>query len=217
MDDGKDSFGPIRRSRHKAVTERSSRGFSLGHSSNKSPFANLSSFEVTPNVGKNLKAEKVIGTSQSHSVDRRSDTSQVCAPTIPPHSSQIARTILEHLERNPPTPKDKSAELKFAIERKSPSPSGATVTRNEGKSLLPVRGFNGSNNMDQAVKISGQWNEGRGNSLVKEQCQKNSNEVEAVIKTAPAFGITAESSRHVHDKDSNSQHDQSIQKVFLSF
>lgn len=46
-------------------------------------------------------------------------------PTVPRHSSQIARTILDHLERTQATPKDKSAELKLATSWRFPQSSKA--------------------------------------------------------------------------------------------
>lgn len=49
--------------------------------------------------------------------------SEVGTPTVPPHSSQIARTILDHLERTQPTPNNKSAELKLATSWRYPQSS----------------------------------------------------------------------------------------------
>ena len=44
-------------------------------------------------------------------------------PTVPRHSSQIAKTILDHLERTLPTPKNKSDELKLATSWRFPQSS----------------------------------------------------------------------------------------------
>ncbi|CAA0403824.1 unnamed protein product [Arabidopsis thaliana] len=51
--------------------------------------------------------------------------SEVGTPTVPTHSSQIARTILDHLERtqSQSTPKNKTAELKLATSWRHPQSS----------------------------------------------------------------------------------------------
>ncbi|KAF4391998.1 hypothetical protein F8388_004327 [Cannabis sativa] len=76
-----------------------------------------------------------ISGSQFHSANRKNHSYDVGVPTVHPHSSQIARTILDHIDRNPPTPKDKSQELRLAFEWKKPdSSSTPSIDPNQHKS-----------------------------------------------------------------------------------
>ncbi|RID73743.1 hypothetical protein BRARA_B00873 [Brassica rapa] len=108
---GSDSgvFGPSRRARQSATMSpysRPSRGRFENSGNMKSYEAGESSISMpqTTTYGKHIGLE--VGT-----------------PTVPRHSSQIARTILDHLERTQPTPKDKSAELKLATSWRYPQSS----------------------------------------------------------------------------------------------
>ncbi|CAN6840380.1 hypothetical protein Bca4012_048235 [Brassica carinata] len=102
-------FGPSRRARQSATMSpysRPSRGRFENSANMKSYEAGESSISMpqTTTYGKHIVLE--VGT-----------------PTVPRHSSQIARTILDHLERTQPTPKDKSAELKLATSWRYPQSS----------------------------------------------------------------------------------------------
>lgn len=70
----------------------------------------------------------------SQSVGNNSSESNLLI--VRPQSSQVARTILEHITRNSPTPKEKTEELKRAIEwKKTPSSNLQTVKPNEARNL----------------------------------------------------------------------------------
>ncbi|KAJ0266436.1 Nucleoporin-like protein [Hirschfeldia incana] len=103
-------FGPSRRSRQSATMSpysRPSRGrFENSANMKSSEAGELSNLSMsqTATYGKHIGLEA--GT-----------------PTVPRHSSQIARTILDHLERTQATPKDKSAELKLATSWRLPQSS----------------------------------------------------------------------------------------------
>ncbi|CAN1215994.1 hypothetical protein LINPERPRIM_LOCUS463 [Linum perenne] len=86
--------------------------------------------------------------------------SEVTVTTVPSHSSQIARKILEHLDRNPATPKEKSAELKLATSWKNPEYSN--------HNSLPQFGILDSSGKSNQVhqKKSVHWGEDRGKSLL---------------------------------------------------
>ncbi|KAG2300067.1 hypothetical protein Bca52824_036539 [Brassica carinata] len=105
-------FGPSRRSRQSATMSpysRPSRGRFENPANMKRSEAGESSdlsMSQTTTYGKHIGLEA--GT-----------------PTVPRHSSQIARTILDHLERTQATPKDKSAELKLATSWRFPQSSKA--------------------------------------------------------------------------------------------
>ncbi|KAF2310637.1 hypothetical protein GH714_015867 [Hevea brasiliensis] len=121
LNDGQGSVGPIRRLRHKVIAE-TPRGSDYFHTSFNSPqVENLSISEglfSTPKT--NLENGGKISSAKFQSVSSQPQSSEVSVPTAPAHSSLVARKILEHLERNPPTPKDKSAELRLATSWKKP-------------------------------------------------------------------------------------------------
>lgn len=92
--DGYGSIGPIRRTRHKYVSESPSQfSVSLMNSQNDSFHVDNSSSSKEFEVG---------------------------VSTVPPQSTQIARKILEHLDRKVSTPAEKSLELKLATAWRKP-------------------------------------------------------------------------------------------------
>lgn len=121
---GYGSGGPIRRARHK---------FALGTPKkidNFPPLAGPSQRENTslssaslPAYRKNIDARGTGNTVDPQWADDRPQTLEIGVPTVPRHSSQVARKILEHLDRNYPTPKDKYAELKLATSWRKDVPS----------------------------------------------------------------------------------------------
>ncbi|XP_062078086.1 nuclear pore complex protein NUP1 [Humulus lupulus] len=98
-----------------------------------------------PAFKRSVEPRETISGSQFRSADRKNHSSDVGVPTVHPHSSQIARTILDHIDRNPPTPKDKSQELRLAFEWKKPASSSVpSINSNEHtskNSLLNVTGL----------------------------------------------------------------------------
>ncbi|KAM6580141.1 hypothetical protein CsatA_003915 [Cannabis sativa] len=87
-----------------------------------------------PAFKRSVEPREISG-SQFHSANRKNQSYDVGVPTVHPHSSQIARTILDHIDRNPPTPKDKSQELRLAFEWKKPdSSSTPSIDPNQHKS-----------------------------------------------------------------------------------
>lgn len=125
------SVGPIRRTRHKYVSESPSQfSVSLMNSQNDSFHVDNSSSSKEFEVG---------------------------VSTVPPQSTQIARKILEHLDRKVSTPAEKSLELKLATAwRKSiSSDSKHGDSELDSSKMLEFR--------DQM--LSTQRNEDRGNSV----------------------------------------------------
>ncbi|KAF2600994.1 hypothetical protein F2Q68_00007583 [Brassica cretica] len=102
-------FGPSRRARQSATMSPYSRP-SRGRFENS---ANMKSYEA---------GESSISMPQTTTYGKHIGL-EVGTPTVPRHSSQIARTILDHLERTQPTPRDKSAELKLATSWRYPQSS----------------------------------------------------------------------------------------------
>jgi hypothetical protein len=133
------SVGPMRRIRHKPLAKSSSRGSAYFRSSLGSP-SQLENSNVSegflPAVKKNMVLGGTSGTSNSKSLNSKPQSSEVGVPMVHPHTNQMARKILEHLDRSQPSPKDKSAELERAATWKKPESSDANnVMSNEHNSL----------------------------------------------------------------------------------
>ncbi|XWS27018.1 hypothetical protein CRYUN_Cryun26dG0079800 [Craigia yunnanensis] len=168
VDDGHGSVGPIRRIRHKGTAETPSRASVYSHSSLNGPFpvgnSNLSE-GILPSIKKNLEQGGTSSSSIFQSVDSKR-SSEMGIPPVHPHSSQMARTILEHLERNVATPTEKSNELKIATSWKRSLSSDANAAISKGHNSLPYLGLDSSKSKDQINNRSpAQWNEDRGNSF----------------------------------------------------
>ncbi|KAL0315567.1 UNVERIFIED_CONTAM: hypothetical protein Sradi_5434900, partial [Sesamum radiatum] len=83
-----------------------------------------------PSTDKNLEPGETSGASKHWSGDDVSGSSDR-AISNPISSSQAVRKILEHLDRNKPTPKEKEAELKLATSWRRSSPSVPSDTIRE--------------------------------------------------------------------------------------
>ncbi|KAA8535108.1 hypothetical protein F0562_030111 [Nyssa sinensis] len=154
LNDGYGSVGPIRRIRHKFGSEAPRRGSVSFHSSQNGPsqVENSSiSKSFFPATKKNLEP----GTSSSsefQSVENMVHSSEVGVSTLKLSSSKAVRAILEHLDGNKPTPKEKSAELKLATSWKNPSSSQMTdVVPKELSSSLHFGVFDSCKNTDLVV------------------------------------------------------------------
>ncbi|XVF34642.1 hypothetical protein REPUB_Repub18cG0076400 [Reevesia pubescens] len=168
VDDDDGSVGPIRRIRHKGTAETPARGSVYSHSSLNGPFpvgnSNVSRGPF-PSIKKNLEQGGTGSSSVIQSVDSNR-SSEMAIPPVHPHSSQMAMTILELLERNIATPKKKSDELKIATswKRSQSSDSNAAVSKRDNS--LPYLGLDSSKSKDQINnRLPVQWNEDRGNSF----------------------------------------------------
>lgn len=164
VDDVHGSVGPIRRTRirHKAVAETPSRGSASYHSTLNSPqVENFNAFEgLFSGVKKSTEKGGTSSPSKFLVADSEPQSSKVSVPSVPPHSRQMAQKILEHLERNLPTPKEKSAELRLATSWKK------SLSSNNNNSL--ANGPDSLRKPDQADKTnSAQATEDRGNLLFK--------------------------------------------------
>ncbi|BFG40105.1 hypothetical protein CerSpe_263790 [Prunus speciosa] len=170
LDGGYGSVGPIRKSRHKIVAQTPTRGSPYVHSSSIGSSC-VENSNVTkgflPAGKKNFESVGLSGNSQIPAFDRKASSFGV--PTVHPQSSLIARTILEHIDRNPPTPKDKSEELKLAIAWKKPLSSGVAAVNQNGHDSLPLVGGSSSRKLinQDFQKNSAHENADKGNSLFK--------------------------------------------------
>ncbi|XVF88359.1 hypothetical protein PTKIN_Ptkin19aG0044600 [Pterospermum kingtungense] len=166
VDDGHGSVGPIHRIQHKGAAETPSKGSVYSHSSLNSPFAvgnsNLSK-GLLPSIEKNLEQGGTSSSLPFQSIDSNR-SSEKGIPPVHPHSSQMARTILERLERNVATPIEKSNELKIASSWKRSQSSDANAATPKVPNSLPYLGLDSSKSKDQINNRSARWDEDRGNS-----------------------------------------------------
>ncbi|XP_028753908.1 LOW QUALITY PROTEIN: nuclear pore complex protein NUP1 [Neltuma alba] len=144
LEGGYGSVGPIRRIRHKTGVESSSRRPAytpspLNVSGQKESSDVREGF--LPAFTKSLEPDKTGYTHKFHSLDNKPEGSGVALPTVHMHTSLMARRILEHIDRNPPTPQQKSAELKLATKWKNPESSDNVngVLSNENNGLLKLK------------------------------------------------------------------------------
>ncbi|XP_038879645.1 nuclear pore complex protein NUP1 isoform X2 [Benincasa hispida] len=152
LDETIGSTGPIHRLRHTASAVTNSRRSAYFYP-NRQPEMKVensnTSEGILPDMKKNLElgGASIIPLSKSV-VNNSSESSPL---TVRPQSSQVARTILEHITRNPPTPKEKTEELKRAIEwKKTPSSNVQTVKSNEASNLTAeLYSHQKSNKVDQ--------------------------------------------------------------------
>ena len=173
------SVGPIRRTRirHKAVPETPSRGSASYHSTLNSPqVENFNAFEgLFSGVKKSTEKGGTASPSKFLVADSEPQSSKVNVPSVPPHSRQMAQKILEHLERNLPTPKEKSAELRLASSWKK------SLSSNNNNSL--ANDLDSLRKSDQTDKtISAQATEDRGNLLFKFAPQEVTVQTKAAAK-----------------------------------
>lgn len=197
LDDGHGSVGPIRRIRHKVAAE-TPRASAYFHSSIKN--RQVENFNISEGFFSGLKKNLEQGGTNSSSkflfLDSKPQSSEVSVPNVPTQSRQMARKILEHLERNPPTPKDKFAELMLATSWKKPQSSDATaIIPNKHNSLPLLGGLDSSKHSDQADKKNlVNWSEDRGGSIFKLPPMEAANEANgAVNNDTSASGIKVDS------------------------
>ncbi|CAK7345476.1 unnamed protein product [Dovyalis caffra] len=163
--DGQGSVGPIRKNRirHKVVAETPSRGSADRHSILNSPqVENLNAFEgLCSSVKKSTEKGETSSPSEFLLADSKPQSSEN-VPTVPPYSRQMAQKILEHLDRNLPTPKEKSAELRLATSWKKLHSSS------KNNNLTNLGGLYSASKSDLADKTNSvQGTEDRGNVLFK--------------------------------------------------
>ncbi|MBA0810265.1 hypothetical protein Gohar_002272 [Gossypium harknessii] len=162
VDKGYGSVGPIRRICHKGSAEIPSRGSIYSHSSLNDPFpvgnSNVSKGQFS-SIKKNLEQGGASSSSDIQSVDGNR-SSEMGIPPVHPHSSQMARTILEHLERTLVTPKKKSEEFKIATSWKKSQSSDVNAAVSAEHNDLPNLGLDSSKSRDKLNnRSSAPWND----------------------------------------------------------
>ncbi|XP_050369418.1 nuclear pore complex protein NUP1 [Argentina anserina] len=187
------SVGPIRRTRHKVAVQTPPRG---------SPYVHSSSIETPQVVNSHVRKEFLTAGKKNfelggllsadspfQSIDRKPSSSQV---GVHPQSSQIARTILEHINRNSPTPKDKSEELKLAIGWQKSSTSDIPSLGQNGDDSILLGGsssrkvINNDFQKRPALENADMWN-----SLFKVPPSKPFEKATDVVSNGPAGDANA--------------------------
>ncbi|XP_057968436.1 nuclear pore complex protein NUP1 [Malania oleifera] len=177
------SGGPIRRIGHKFVSETHRGSVSFHSTQNGPPQVGYStaSEEFLPAIKNQLDFGATRSTSKIQSVDGAPDSLEGGVATVHPQSSQLARRILEHIDRNIPTPKEKLAELSLATRwRKPPSSEITTLVPEECNTSMQLGASDSYKNTGQVdPKFSAKGNKDRGNSLSKihERSSASSGEV----------------------------------------
>ncbi|KEH38489.1 hypothetical protein MtrunA17_Chr2g0313971 [Medicago truncatula] len=129
---GYGSVGPIRRTRHKFGVQSTS--WRPEYSSmNSSQRGNSGFIECsTPTVATSMDLGGMSSTRKPVGFERS-------VPTVHMHTSLMAKKILEHIDRNIPTPKEKSAELKLATNWKNAESSENTSTSNVDNGFVKLK------------------------------------------------------------------------------
>ncbi|XP_065849725.1 nuclear pore complex protein NUP1-like [Euphorbia lathyris] len=104
------SVGPIRRLRHKVNAETPARG-SVNF---RTPLNGVEKEYWSNSEGLFSAPKQNVENGRIDSQCSKPQNTEVFTPSVPAHSSRVARKILEHLDRNPPTVIEKSAELRLA-------------------------------------------------------------------------------------------------------
>ncbi|KAH1188309.1 Nuclear pore complex protein NUP1 [Glycine max] len=174
---GNGSVGPIRRTRHKVGAQFSSRR--VAYSSLYGPSQRQSS-GVIESFTSVAKRTEPVGTSCTH----KPLGLEVGIPTVHMHTSLMAKKILDHIDRNTPTPKEKSAELKLATKWKNPESSidFSTIWSNEDNGLLKLDDVSPYKYDGLEGKESTLWNESKGKYHVDMQPKESTDKSIAVRK-----------------------------------
>lgn len=155
------SGGPLRRVRNKFTSATPARKSTMLSTAEKSPWAREPNLDFEPN--KNFEPGSS-SNAKYKSVNSNSESPESGVLNVHPHSSRLARQILEQLDR-PITLKEKSKELKLAASWKdssaapfenvsSPSTAGADVGKSKNVGVKISDQTNGKSNVLPQERIS---------------------------------------------------------------
>lgn len=191
---GYGSVGPIRRVRHKFGTQFSTRNpaytpLSLNGPSQKETSDVHEGF--LPAVTKSLEPDGNSSIHKFFSKDNKPQGTETGVPTVHMHTSLMARKILEHIDRNPATPREKSAELRLATKWKNPESTVDvnTVLSNENTGFLKSKDVGPDKYNWLDGNKSNLRNEDQGNSLVGRESTDKSTNVNNVTPLASGMNI----------------------------
>lgn len=131
---GYGSGGPVRRTRNKYTSATPSRESTLFSTAQRSPLARESFVDLTP---KKFFEPGSSSTAVFNSLNSKEKSPEAGVQSVHPHSSRVARHILEQLDR-PVTVKQKSNEMKLATSWKDSAVAAlATPVQNISSSSTP--------------------------------------------------------------------------------
>ncbi|KAL3623989.1 hypothetical protein CASFOL_032805 [Castilleja foliolosa] len=134
------SGGPITRVRNKFSSEVRPRGSIFGPPKDKPLKTVKPAFGAfLPSTEKTLELGETSGASTFLSGKNVSDSSDRGIPNPNLSSSQAVKKILEHLDRNKPTPKEKEDELKLATAWRKSSPEATDAAHDKKNSSMHVQ------------------------------------------------------------------------------
>ncbi|XP_042498321.1 nuclear pore complex protein NUP1 [Macadamia integrifolia] len=202
LDDGLGSVGPIRRIRQKVVSTTSSRVAGSPYpASSRSLWTEDSDPSKTflPTFKRNLDpGASSSGNSAFQPGDINGSSYNVGATTVHPQSSELARKILEHLDRTVPTPKEKSAELKLAMVQKKPHSEFTTSRSNEQIGRLHVEDSDSQKTSNLlGENFSAQENEDRGISFLVNSKTNHSSQIKT-HEVSMGVGDSGRSQKNQH-------------------
>ncbi|KAL5100938.1 hypothetical protein RYX36_005265 [Vicia faba] len=174
---GYGSAGPIRRTRHKVGVQSTSRRPAYS-SMNSFQRENSSLIECSsPIVATHMDPDGMSSTRKPLGFERS-------VPTVHTHTSFMAKKILEHIDRSIPTPKQKSAELKLAMQWKNPefSVNTSTIFSNEDNGLAKPKHISPSKYGELGGMNSTLRNEGEGNCNVDIQPRESTDKSVDITK-----------------------------------
>ncbi|KAI5441219.1 hypothetical protein KIW84_010611 [Lathyrus oleraceus] len=194
---GYGSVGPIRRTRHKVGVQSNSQRPAYS-SMNYSRRENASLIECSsPVVATRMDPGGMSSTRKPLGFERR-------VPTVHTHTSFMAKKILEHIDRNIPTPKQKSDELKLATKWKNPefSVNTSTIFSNEDNGLVKPKHTSPCKYGELGGTNSTLRNEDKGNCNVDIQPRESADKsVDITKERALASDLNVHSSIPIHAKD----------------
>lgn len=146
LDDGFTSVRSINRKHQKSMEIPTSKGVTSSHSVSPGLFPSSSdAFEsfVSP-IPENLNTiASKSSTTKLHPSENKAPRYSFSS-TVHPHSSDMARRILEHLDRAVPSPKEKANELKLAVSERKPLPEVSAGRLNGQHSHINPGSFSSS-------------------------------------------------------------------------
>ncbi|KAL6496588.1 hypothetical protein OROGR_029846 [Orobanche gracilis] len=189
--DGYGSVGPIRRIRNKFSSEVCPRGSIFSPPKEPSELVKPAPGGFLLSTAKTTELGETSGAAKYYPGENILVSSDRGISNLNSSSSQAVRKILEHLDRNKPTPKEKEAELKLATAWRKSSPGASDTSHYQNVSSVHVKELSSEKDVDMSsANISVEFNKRSSTSNLCMKFQdKGMDEAEgAVNSNTKAFG-----------------------------
>ncbi|KAL6519120.1 hypothetical protein OROGR_018440 [Orobanche gracilis] len=189
--DGYGSVGPIRRIQNKFSSEVRPRGSIFSPPKEPSELVKPAPGGFLLSTAKTMELGETSDASKYWPGENILVSSDRGISNLNSSSSQAVRKILEHLDRNKPTPKEKEAELKLATAWRKSSPGASDTSHDQNVSSVHVKELSSQEDVDMSIaNISVEFNKRSSTSNLCMKLQdKGMNEAEgAVNSNTKAFG-----------------------------